>query len=292
MKDYNEMAESLFQRREKYLAEKKKKRSALVKASSGMLCLCLAGLWGLLFLNGSLSGHPDFPPDATLPNPENLADIYLVNDLSQMLAQAGQENQPEKYLLSTETEESDHEGREDFRTDGRDLSPQDTDAETSGEPGSPQSGEGSHDIPVSEQSPGTIQAIKPQAAYGDFFGGSYTDGQGRLCILLTEDTAENRSTVCRELGLSEGNVIFQKAAFTLAYLTQLQSRISEGMVSKELDFVVVSALREDTNRIHLTVTTQDEAQLARLRALDSLGGALEIEYGDAIHKETLVIPDL
>lgn len=292
MKDYNEMAESLFQRREKYLAEKRRKRNALIKASSGMFCLCLAGLSGLLILSGSPSGRPDFPPDAALLNPENLADIRLANDLSKMLAQAGQENQPENSLPGTETKESIQENGEGYPAHGRDSNPQGRDTETADGPDSPQSGEGSFDVPVSEQSPGSIQTPEPRTAYADFFGGSYTDDQGRFCILLTEDTAENRSTVCRELNLDESNVIFQKASFSLSYLTQLQSKISEGMISKELDFVAVSSLREDTNRIHLTVTTQEEAKLAKLEALDSLGGALEIEYGSAVQKEILTIPDL
>ena len=50
----------------------------------------------------------------------------------------------------------------------------------------------------------------------------------------------------------------------MAYLTELQTKISNAMVNKELPFVVSSALRETTNNIVIGATTTNEAELEKL----------------------------
>lgn len=276
MKEYHEMAEDLFQRRDRYLTEKKKKRNTVIKALSGMACLCLAVLSGIRIRNES--AFPEAEPyvvvnpiplerqtqehlpskenetGSTSPEPENLSETHKgITDLD--------------LPLSVNSGEGSVSGESETATGKDSIGLEDGASQPAGP-----------DAPVSELSPGSLQAVRVNGDSADFFGGSYTDSQGLLCILLTKNTPENRRTICQELNLPESNVTFRDADYTLAYLTKLQASISEGMISKELDFVVISALREDTNRIHLTVTTQDASQLDKLRALDSLGGALEIEY--------------
>ena len=50
------------------------------------------------------------------------------------------------------------------------------------------------------------------------------------------------------------------------------------MASGELPFVVSSSYREDIGKIIVTVTTQDESELNKLRAFDPDGRVLIIEY--------------
>ncbi len=124
----------------------------------------------------------------------------------------------------------------------------------------------------------------------EFFGGSYTDANGKFVIVLTEDTSANRTAICKELGRSESNTTFVKGTYTLAYLTELQEKITNAMVNKELPFVVSSALRETTNNIVIGATTTNEAELAKLYALDTIGGAIKVEYSTGAGTEELVIP--
>ncbi len=124
----------------------------------------------------------------------------------------------------------------------------------------------------------------------EFFGGSYTDANGKFVIVLTEDTPENRTAICKELGRSESNTTFVKGTYTLAYLTELQEKITNAMVNKELPFVVSSALRETTNNIVIGATTTNEAELAKLYALDTIGGAIKVEFSTGAGTKELVIP--
>uniref|UniRef100_UPI004057333D hypothetical protein n=1 Tax=Acetatifactor sp. TaxID=1872090 RepID=UPI004057333D len=124
----------------------------------------------------------------------------------------------------------------------------------------------------------------------EFFGGSYTDANGKFVIVLTEDTSDNRTAICKELGRSESNTTFVKGTYTLAYLTELQEKITNAMVNKELPFVVSSALRETTNNIVIGATTTNEAELAKLYALDTIGGAIKVEFSTGAGTKELVIP--
>ena len=123
----------------------------------------------------------------------------------------------------------------------------------------------------------------------EFFGGSYTDANGKFVIVLTEDTPANRAAICRELGRSESNTSFVKGTYTLAYLTELQKKITNAMVNKEIPFVVSSGVYEMTNNIVVGVTTNDETELAKLYALDTIGGAIKVKYSSGTGTEDLEI---
>lgn len=124
----------------------------------------------------------------------------------------------------------------------------------------------------------TIEDFTVEAA--DVFGGSFLDDVGNFTVVLTEDTPENRALVCKELELSEDSVVFVVGEYTLEYLTELQAKISQSMMNKELPFVVSSGVYERGNRIQVRVTTRDEAELEKLFALDVLGDAIIAEYVD------------
>lgn len=124
----------------------------------------------------------------------------------------------------------------------------------------------------------------------EFFGGSYTDANGKFVIVLTEDTPANRTAICKELGRSEHNTTFVKGTYTLAYLTELQAKITNAMVNKEIPFVVSSGVYETTNNIIIRVTTNDEAELAKVYALDTIGGAIKVEFSTGVVTEELLLP--
>ncbi len=123
-----------------------------------------------------------------------------------------------------------------------------------------------------------------------FFGGSYTDANGKFVIVLTEDTPANRTAICKELGRSESNTTFVKGTYTLEYLTELQEKITNAMVNKEIPFVVSSVLSETTNNIIIGVTTMDEAELEKVYAFDTIGGAIKVEFSEGAGKEELLLP--
>lgn len=124
----------------------------------------------------------------------------------------------------------------------------------------------------------------------EFFGGSYTDANGKFVIVLTEDTPTNRIAICKELGKSENNTTFITGTYTLEYLTELQAKISNAMVNKELPFVITSSLCENTNNIIISANTTSEAELAKLYALDTIGGAIKVEFSTGAVTEELLLP--
>jgi len=109
------------------------------------------------------------------------------------------------------------------------------------------------------------------------FGGSYLDENGNFNVVLTKDTPENRTLICRELGKNETTVTFKSGKYTLLYLTELQSKISNGMVNKELTGVVSSAVMETDNNIRVSVQLDNEETIEKLRALDTTGNAIDIK---------------
>lgn len=86
---------------------------------------------------------------------------------------------------------------------------------------------------------------------------------------------------------------YHEARTYSAEIMDLQERISQAMVDRELPFVISSAIRENPDRIVVTVTTQDEALLAELRAYDTTGKLLEIQFagenGQALKEDMAVL---
>ncbi|MBQ5814322.1 MAG: hypothetical protein IIW34_09255, partial [Clostridia bacterium] len=122
-----------------------------------------------------------------------------------------------------------------------------------------------------------------------FFGGLYIDESGRFTVVLTEDTPANRVDICRELGRTEENTEFVKGKYTLSYLTELQNRISQGMIDKTLSFVTVSCLDERANRIIVSLISDSEENVKKLHELDIIGGAIETGVSAGASKEELLI---
>ena len=148
-------------------------------------------------------------------------------------------------------------------------------------------GEAAADVPVAEN-PGSTGLL---LFLEEVWGGSYTDKTGNMVIWLTENTLKNQQEVyMRNAGLNENNTIFLDADYTLAYLTQLMADISELMAEGTLPNVTTAALREDINRVEVTLTCEDAVCMERVLACDTLGGAVEfrISEGLAMKEQILV----
>lgn len=149
------------------------------------------------------------------------------------------------------------------------------------------------DVPADENG-NYMEHIDPDTLslnLSDFFGGSYTDMTGSFVVVLTEDTPENRTAICSELGINKTNTTFTTGTYSLAYLTELQEKISNAMINKELPFVTSSGVNETINKIRVCVTSATQADLEKLYALDTIGGAIEIEYvTEGATKDLLVLP--
>jgi len=143
------------------------------------------------------------------------------------------------------------------------------------------------DIPAAEN-PGSTGALLPLE---EVWGGSYTDREGRMVIWLTENTPENRQAIFeRNPSLRTDSTRFLDADYSLAYLTQLMAYISKLMGDGALPYVTTAALREDINRVEVTLTCEDAACMKRVLACDTLGGAVEfrVSEGWAVKEQILV----
>ena len=129
------------------------------------------------------------------------------------------------------------------------------------------------DVNVKEQS----NEIK-STNYPDYYAGKYVDNNGNNIVLLCEDNEANRKEICSLLGITEGKTIFKTAKYSYNYLTDLQSKISKKMIDKEFTFITLSAVMEDSNNIKVTVTSNNESDLKKIKALDTIGEAIDIEY--------------
>lgn len=71
---------------------------------------------------------------------------------------------------------------------------------------------------------------------------------------------------------------YQEARDYSAELTDLQNRITQAMINKELPFVTSCGIYDNPDRVKTVVNTEDEDLLAKLRAFDTTGELLEIVY--------------
>lgn len=252
MKDYNEMAASVLLRAAEYEAERKKNQR---RAATAACCLCLAAVAGFGVWRGGALRNDVFP--------------------------AAQ--------FASEAEAAARGGEElvDLNSGGLDGDPYGYSAGKAPDWG--YSDPLHEDVPVQGsylESPGG-EATADNA----FYGGVYMDRQGVTHVLLTEDTPENRAAVRSILPLPDEAVVFDTVTYRLAYLEILQEKVTQGMIDRTLPFVTASAVDERGNCVRVTVATDDEAALAKLRACDPLGGALAIERGAATAQEDLPAND-
>lgn len=145
-----------------------------------------------------------------------------------------------------------------------------------------------HDSPVTEL-PGDTGALK---STGSIWGGSYMEN-GHWYVLLTENTAEYQYEVfCMNPVLTEDNVTFLPADYSLDHLTELMQRISDRMADGSLAVASSAALREDVNRVELDVSIDIETAERQLAALGIETDALLIvpEQGAVMTEDLCALP--
>lgn len=272
MKNYEEMAESVLERRDRYVADRKRK---IRKTASGVSCFCLIAVFGTgIWYTGILNGGSDisnedaavdayqneqartggiFPGGAIIgEDVDNGADIKKeMQGLGGEEIGEGLDGNPDGY--PGQVMDAPRPDDEISETD-----PQDTDVEEY------------RDKPV-EQNPGSTGAL---TEYEAVWGGSYMDGAGRWVVLLTENTAENQERVFQlNPTMTEDNTVFVEAAYSRKYLMDLMERLSKA----DLPSVVSSiGFREERNRIEVIITEDDAGAVAEILAFDAIGGAIEI----------------
>lgn len=254
MKNYNEMAESVFERRDKYIAERSRQ---IKKGTSILSCFCLVALLGVgAWRTGIISEYT--PLDAGVGNEQLDGDPSGPNT-----QEALQKQDSSKALMPDNLNEI---GEIDPLASGT-PNPY-TDAPVQGE----------------HSNTGAL------TAYEEVWGGSYMDQNGCWVIWLTENTPDNQKTVFeRNPDLLESNTIFKTADYSLAYLTELMANISEGMGEGKLPNVTRAALMEQINRIEVTMTTDDADSVAKVLSFDKVGGAIEIQYASGYVKNEAIV---
>lgn len=291
MKDYREMAENVLQRRDAYRINR---RNNMRKAVSVMSAFCIvvvlsAGVWyGVILTNIDSEQIRDVQPQNIVNrDTDDGADRPTAEQETQQ--NSGQENEE---VSVQETQKSAINDLSANKNDGEsskseDSGTNDNDSSMYSNSGvaKPTGTETTIDTPVSDI-PGDTGAL---TAYDEVWGGCYMDKNGCWVVWLTEDTPENRQEVfIRNPSLNEDNTVFKTAAYSKAYLTYLMNEISNAMCAGKLPLVTTAALREDKNRVEVTMISDDPWSVDKVLAFDTVGGAIEIIYDSEMH----VIMDL
>lgn len=267
MKNYEEMAECVLERRDRYVANRRRK---MWKTASVVSCFCCiavlgTGIWYAGFLKNSMDIS-----DGGYPNTEARAGGILPSG-----AAIGETTDN-----GTDIKKEMKEPAGDELGDGLDGNPAGYPSLTTDMP--LQSNEISETDPLDAdageyrdepvvQNPGSTGAL---TAYEAVWGGSYMDDAGCWVILLTENTAENREKVFQlNPTLTESNTVFKEATYSRSYLENLMGRLSKA----DLPLVVSSiGFREERNRIEVIITADDADAIAEILAFDTIGGAIDI----------------
>ena len=106
--------------------------------------------------------------------------------------------------------------------------------------------------------------------YPETYGGRYVDNNGNNVVWICEDSTTNRKEICKFLGITESKTT----------LEELQNKISQKMINKEITCVTTFAIMDTTNNIKVTVTSNKDEDLKKLKELDTIGGAIEIQYNE------------
>lgn len=256
--------------KEAHVNNKRKNNFAWAKWGSIVACFALLVLCISMVTHLSPVEDDNMPPVESLPIENNNKVEDLQNNKEESVNI--QESESTEIEGTQETETPDETVPDNIATEVPETTVQDVPADSKGE--------------YNE----AVNSSDLTKNTSEFFGGSYTDENGKFVIVLTEDTPANRTDICKELGRSENNTTFVKGTYTLAYLTELQEKISNAMVNKELPFVVSSSLCETTNNIVIGATTTNETELAKLYALDTIGGAIKVEFSTGAGTKELLLP--
>lgn len=269
MKNYEEMAVSVLERRDRYAADRKRKKR---KTASVVSCFCFiavlgTGIWYAGFMNDDLDIANGDIADGRNQNVEAQTGGILPGGAA--IGKTEDNDADIKKAMQAPAGDEPGEGLDGSPAGSVMNAPQQGDEISETDPLDTDAGE-YRDKPA-VQNPGNTGAL---TAYEAVWGGSYMDEAGRWVVLLTENTAENQKKVFQlNPTLTEENTVFKEAAYSLSYLTDLMTRLSKA----DLPSVVSSiGFREERNRIAVYITAEDAGAVAEILAYDSIGGAIEI----------------
>lgn len=272
MKDYKEMSDNVLRRRDVYMHEKKRRR---IRTVSVLACFCVvaalgAGGWyGRIPADDEPGQDADAQPGDIINSPDGPDDQHLLKKEME----TAQSPIKDAVVSMGEAKDKDGENPMDAQkpmTDNGGISEGIGDETAIGN-------EIVIDLPVTDIS-GNTGELTP---YDKVWGGCYMDQNGCWVVWLTEDTPENRKTVfALNPTLSEENTTFRAADYSKAYLTYLMAEISNAMGDGSLPLVTSAALREERNRVEVTMTGEDPYSEGQILAFDTVGGAIDIVYSD------------
>ncbi len=288
MKEYYEMAQSVLERRDKYMVKKRRERKQIAATMSCCFVCALLGVgaWKYSLPNAlnskgddgvGLIGAESVGTDAESTG-FGVEESTIGTDADGSEVTSGGKVQIEtEETVPGNTTNSVH--GENVEESQKEMMQQEIVGVENYEQGKEsQEAVQGNDMPLQSEA-GDTGTLKP---FEEVWGGSYMNAQGNWVVWLTEDTTANREEVFkRNPGLSKSSTEFKKAEYTLAYLTQLMADISEAMGNDTLSFVSTAALREDLNRVEVSMSVDSEEAKQKVLAYDKLGGAIVIRTGVA-----------
>ena len=271
MKDSNEMVKELFERREKYHMERQRKMGNLKKVVSSLAC-CLVVI---LVAGMPVISHFSSPEEDDL-NGDSIQNVEADSPPSSKKEMApgniGAPENPDNESQDGEIKTSNEKDKEpDEETD---ISNATDGVVTEGT---------SIDIPQKEYhevpGPDGLGDTGNLVPYEPVWGDCYQNEAGKWVVFLTENTPENQKKVF-ELNptLTENDIIFQSITFSRSYLENLMISIGQAAdENEEFSFVFSIGLRTEKNCVDVYVTTDDEENIAKILAFDTIGGGDAIE---------------
>ncbi len=244
MKDYREMAESVLQRRDAYVIEKKRRQKQFRKVCGAVCSLALVAFLSvnaLLVQQGEKASFrsadraglgSDGAVNDALPQESEMMQYAVVEDLREEMAveeETGQDTAKEQMAKATLEGQLADGSEQEFKQQATEA-----DAVCKG------AMEASYEADPMEQ----------------VWGGSYLNDQGKHVVFLTQNN-ETYQNMVFELNPDwlEENTIFRDAAFSLNYLNEVLDLISKDMVAGKLPYVPSAYVNEYENCV--TVRTID-----------------------------------
>ena len=270
MKDYREMAESVLQRRDAYVIEKKRRQKQFMKVGGAVCSLVLVAFLSvnaLLVQQGEKASFrsadragfgSDGAMNDALPQEPEMMQYAVVEDLREEVAVEEEACQDiaQDQMAKTTLEGQLADGSE------QEYKQQATEAEA---------------VCI-----GAMEANYQADPMEQVWGGSYLNDQGKHVVFLTQNDATFQNMVF-ELNPDwlEENTIFMDAAFSLSYLNEVLALISKDMVAGNLPYVPSAYVNEYENCV--TVRTVDVTAQQKTELLSyGLEGSIVIVSGEEV----------
>ena len=276
MKDYREMAESVLQRRDAYVIEKKRRQKQFRKVCGAVCSLALVAFLSvnaLLVQQGEKASFrladraglgSDGAVNDALPQESEMMQYAVVEDLREEMAveeETGQDTAKEQMAKATLDGQLADGSEQEFKQ-------QATEADA---------------VCI-----GAMEANYEADPMEQVWGGSYLNDQGKHVVFLTQNN-ETYQNMVFELNPDwlEENTIFRDAAFSLNYLNEVLDLISKDMVAGKLPYVPSAYVNEYENCVTVRTIDLTAGQQAELLGY-GLEGSIVIVSGEELSTTELL----